>query len=193
MTKPATELRKPQILPPWLCYLGSCLLVAASTGLRFALDPFVGSGLPFLTYFPTIALAAFVCGRNSAILAVLLSVAASLYCFLEPRWTWHVDTQAVTAELVFVVVSAFLIALVTALRNARETAQREGERSAMILSSITDAFVTIDRDWRITFINAQAEEIARKAGHAPGSMVGKNHWEAFPETKGTIVQREYER
>jgi PAS domain S-box-containing protein len=85
-------------------------------------------------------------------------------------------------------------------RLRREAARRESELRAeveeardqarAVLESITDAFATFDRDWRFIYVNPAAE---RLLGMRAGEILGRNHWELFPGTLGTIVEREYRR
>src|SRR3954470_11754059 len=49
------------------------------------------------------------------------------------------------------------------LREAKEAAQSAGARVTRILESITDAFFTLDRDWRFTYINSQVEPLLRRS------------------------------
>ncbi|PSB43455.1 PAS domain S-box protein, partial [Chamaesiphon polymorphus] len=83
-----------------------------------------------------------------------------------------------------------------------ETAQRKAERELKaadlklveIWESMTDAYVTLDRDWRIVYTNSEATEIYRQtSGLAPAEYLGRSHWDVFPWTMGTIVEREYRR
>lgn len=55
-------------------------------------------------------------------------------------------------------------------------------RLAEVLESITDAFFTVDRDWRFTYINPRAAEVARRPRE---ELIGKVLWEEFPEAVGT--------
>jgi PAS domain S-box-containing protein len=86
------------------------------------------------------------------------------------------------------------------VRIRREAARRESqlraevrlaqEDAAAILESITDGFAALDGDWRFTHINAEAERIIgiRREDH-----IGKNHWELFPATLGTLLESEWRR
>ena len=55
---------------------------------------------------------------------------------------------------------------------------------AAILGSISDAFVTVDHDWRYTYINDQAEVLL---GRRRVELVGQQIWELFPEIVGSIT------
>lgn len=50
-----------------------------------------------------------------------------------------------------------------------------------ILNSITDGFVSLDKDWRYTYVNSKAEEIL---GKQKSDLLGNNIWEVFPEAVG---------
>ncbi len=83
----------------------------------------------------------------------------------------------------------------TALRLARETAARTEEARARreietILESITDGFIAVDRDWRFTFVNREAERLLRRPR---GELLGRSVWEEFPESVGARFEHEYRR
>ena len=76
-------------------------------------------------------------------------------------------------------------------RKASEDALIASEnRSRNILESITDGFLALDRDWRITYINAAG---ARFLDRNPGDLIGKSLWEEFPGTVGSEYERVYRR
>jgi two-component system, sporulation sensor kinase E len=75
-------------------------------------------------------------------------------------------------------------------RVARHQAEAEREKTQLILASITEGFCVLDRDWNIVYINDKGLEIA---GRPRATIIGKNHWEVLPESKGTIVEQEYRR
>jgi PAS domain S-box-containing protein len=63
-------------------------------------------------------------------------------------------------------------------------------RLVTTLESITDAFFTVDRDWRFTYWNAEAE---RKIGRKREEVLGKILWDAFPDARGSIFEQHYRR
>jgi PAS domain S-box-containing protein len=59
---------------------------------------------------------------------------------------------------------------------------------------MTDAYVTLDRDWRMIYTNPAATAVFRQlVGLAPEEFLGKTHWEVFPWSVGNIVEHEYRR
>jgi PAS domain S-box-containing protein len=63
-----------------------------------------------------------------------------------------------------------------------------------IWESITDAYITLDRDWRLIYANQAATRILYQLGHlTPADFLGKSHWELFPSLLGSDIEREYRR
>jgi PAS domain S-box-containing protein len=71
-----------------------------------------------------------------------------------------------------------------ALRHEAEAAR---DKVISVLESITDGFISLDKDWRITYVNAEAERLNGMRRH---ELLGKNHWDLFAATVGTTVHRE---
>ena len=63
-------------------------------------------------------------------------------------------------------------------------------RTQRILESITDAFYTVDREWRFTYLNKEAQRLLHKSSD---ELLGKNIWEEFPEAITGPFYREYHR
>ncbi len=62
--------------------------------------------------------------------------------------------------------------------------------AADILERVADAFVAVDRDWRILYANREACRINRKPLE---DFVGKIHWEEWPAGIGTDLERHLRR
>ena len=72
-----------------------------------------------------------------------------------------------------------------------EQARLEGERRILsILESITDAFFAVDRDWRFTYLNRQAQKLIDPTSVG---LVGLSMWEAYPGLVGSEFERAYRR
>jgi PAS domain S-box-containing protein len=68
--------------------------------------------------------------------------------------------------------------------------RRADEQSRIILESITDAFFALDREWRFTYLNAQAERVLNRPN---GELLGKVIWDEYPGLKGSDFERLYRR
>ncbi|HEY0738823.1 MAG TPA: PAS domain S-box protein, partial [Herpetosiphonaceae bacterium] len=79
---------------------------------------------------------------------------------------------------------------ITERKQVERALQASEQQSRDILESITDAFFAVDRDWRFTYLNQQAERLLDRA---PGELLGKNHWEAYPGSVGTEFEQVYRR
>ena len=78
-----------------------------------------------------------------------------------------------------------LISAVRATLRARRSqfeARDLSEERETVLSSISEAFSALDRDWRYTHVN---DKIAEMAGWPKDKMIGRVIWEIFPEAVGT--------
>lgn len=71
-----------------------------------------------------------------------------------------------------------------------ERARHLAERLATTLESITDAFYTLDAQWRFTYVNREAERLLRRERT---ELLGANVWEAFPEARGSDIEHHYRR
>lgn len=63
-------------------------------------------------------------------------------------------------------------------------------RIANLLESITDAFFALDKKWRFTYVNGQAELLLQKT---QSELLGQSIWKVFPELIDTTFHREYHR
>ncbi|MGF2735737.1 PAS domain-containing sensor histidine kinase [Marinobacter sp. DUT-1] len=77
---------------------------------------------------------------------------------------------------------------ITASHQAMEQIRRYAERQANIFESITDAFFTLDADWRFTYVNRKSEELLHKKRE---ELIGHSLWEMFPEAIGTEFDDQY--
>src|SRR5687767_10072110 len=74
----------------------------------------------------------------------------------------------------------------------RSTAARRAldRRVMAVIEGMYDAFLALGPDWRVTYANAEA---ARLNGAIAAELVGRDHWEVWPETVGSTVERAYRR
>ncbi len=93
--------------------------------------------------------------------------------------------------------AATLVCLAIVERHARperrlfELALQESqERIVRILESITDAFYSVDHEWRVVYANARARQLFEEVG---GFEDGMTIWDIFPPAIGTEFEAAYRR
>ncbi|MBE9028734.1 response regulator [filamentous cyanobacterium LEGE 11480] len=77
--------------------------------------------------------------------------------------------------------AAYLFFTMTQLRKAEQQASH-------LFESITDAFVGIDNQWMITYVNAQAATTLEQQSE---TLVGQSFWAAFPQDLGQQAKQYY--
>ena len=75
-------------------------------------------------------------------------------------------------------------------RKNEEDLHALARRLTTTLESITDAFYTLDREWRFTYLNKQAERFLQRPRE---TLLGKVLWDEFSALKGQVIEREYHR
>lgn len=78
---------------------------------RFAFDPYLPPGFPYLTFFPAIIITGFVFGIFPALTCAVLSAVSAWYWFIPPFDSFAVDGQTITALIFFLVVVGIDIGL----------------------------------------------------------------------------------
>lgn len=73
-------------------------------------------------------------------------------------------------------------------KQAELQARSLSVRLASTLENITDGFVLLDVNWTVVFANDRAALLVHRERNA---LVGKNHWEEFPDVVGTLVETTY--
>ena len=74
--------------------------------------------------------------------------------------------------------------------ETRQALDESAQRAIDILESITDAFVCVDQDWRISYAN---QEAARLTKLPTEEMIGKAHQEMRPWAIATVLEQTYRR
>jgi PAS domain S-box-containing protein len=79
---------------------------------------------------------------------------------------------------------------VRVLGAAQDTTRSHDQdtRVSRILESMSAAFYSLDRSWRFTYVNAEAE---RLLGRTRDELLGGVLWELFPGTVGSDFERQY--
>jgi PAS domain S-box-containing protein len=76
-----------------------------------------------------------------------------------------------------------------AVERARRAEADAARRTiSEILERVTDGFLAVDRAWRFVYVNGAAE---RLLGRRRVTLLGKSMWEEFPDSVGSVFDREY--
>jgi PAS domain S-box-containing protein len=79
---------------------------------------------------------------------------------------------------------------------AEESARAQGElraerdRTQAVFDTMTEGFGMIDRHWTVLYMNAEG---LRLSGRDGWRVIGRNHWDTWPELAGSDVERLYRR
>lgn len=76
---------------------------------------------------------------------------------------------------------------ITEQKAAQEHTRALETQLATTLESITDGFCLIDKDWKFTFLNSQAERMLQRSR---ADLLGKLLWQEFPATMANAIERE---
>src|SRR6266849_7246349 len=150
-----------------LRYGSAVLIIALATIIRLFLDPVLGDGFPFITFFFSVVLVAWLAGLGPSLLALVLACLAGAYFILPPRGTLWVQGEDNQIGLGLFFLAGLAVALLSgSLRVAQGRAQRaeEAEREQrqqlqVTLQSIGDAVIATDQDGRVSFLNPVAESL----------------------------------
>ena len=77
---------------------------------------------------------------------------------------------------------------ITERRKSTKALQAMSRKLLGTLEAMADAFYTLDRKWRFTYLNKAAERLLRRSRH---ELLGKVLWEAYPDLVGTRFAAQY--
>lgn len=79
---------------------------------------------------------------------------------------------------------------ITRIRRAEREALEANAMRLDLLERISDAFFSLNADWRLQYLNSQAETLLEKSKK---ELISKNLWEEFPDAVGTKFEKMYRR
>ncbi len=180
----------------WLTSGQLCIaMVAISLAAlaRSALDPWLGDHVPYATFFAAVALIAWLTPPWVTVLSIVAGWLVVDYFFIPPRSSFGLSTSTpehIVGAAAFLIVTLVILLIAMAMHRARRRAGESGAQAREVLGSISDAFFTLDRDWRITYVNNAFREHAQRP---LDEFIGGHLWEMFPAGVGTTAYREMHR
>ncbi|WP_088181866.1 sensor histidine kinase [Sphingobium sp. Z007] len=122
--------RLPLVLDrPVYGYILTLLFCGAALLLRFAAEPLLPAGYPFVTFFPAVILSSFLFGIRPGIFAALLGGLLSWYFFIPPFNRLAMNPAVAVAMIFYVGVVVVDIALIHFMQRANFNLAVERERS----------------------------------------------------------------
>jgi len=79
---------------------------------------------------------------------------------------------------------------ITDRKRVEEALRAANRQISNILESIADAFISINHNWQLTYLNQRAVQLFARS---PEQLLHKNLWEQFPNLFGTTFERESRR
>ena len=102
-------------------YGGAIAAVLAAVLVRWLLDPWLGTAVPYVTLFGAVAVAVWLGGWAPAVLATVLGYVIVNFVYVEPLGSLSIETMSEFLQLVlFGVCSAMVIGLGEGMRRARD-------------------------------------------------------------------------
>lgn len=165
-------------------YLTAAGLLLAATVIRASIAP-VEAGLPFLTYFPAVTLAAVLGGFGPGLLAMLTGSLLATYLFMPPYDTLSLRTfngEAVWSNLVFCAEELIVIIVVESMYRLRSRyvstvdlltqirMEQQEKRIAATAFESNEAMMITDADTIILRVN---RAFAEMTGYSADEVVGK--------------------
>jgi PAS domain S-box-containing protein len=145
-------------------------VVAAASLLRWSVGGQVMAGLPFITFYPAIVIAALLGGFWPGILATLLSAAAAWFFFMAPVFSFHFDKLVGLSLLLFIFVAGINVVLVGLLNATVERIIDQGQNVRVLIESAPSGIVVVDEQGTITLVNSSIEQ---QFGYDRFELVGK--------------------
>jgi PAS domain S-box-containing protein len=159
------------IRPWWMRYGVAVASIGAAVVVREALTPAVGpTALPFISFFPAIAVAAWFGGLGPALVSLAVAAVMANWFFIEPIHVFSIPTRFDAVALGgFVVASMFIVGAIEVMHRTKGQLARARDLVATTLASIGDGVIVADAEGRVMFLNAEAERLTRcKAAEARG-------------------------
>lgn len=122
--------RLPLVLDrPAYSYILTLSFCGAALALRYAAEPLLPIGYPFVTFFPAVILASFLFGVRPGMFAAILCGGLSWYCFIPPHGSFAMNPAVAVALLFYTTVVTVDILLIHYMQRANFHLAVERERN----------------------------------------------------------------
>lgn len=119
-------------------------------------------------------------------------IALGSLCVLDyaPRDWQPSDIEAMTDLAAAVMTEVDLRTVLGQFKQASAEAEASRSRLSATLNGMSDGYIALDEEWHVTALNKSALRID---GRDADDLIGRSHWDLWPNTVGTRVEEEYRR
>lgn len=144
--------------------------------LRLSLFP-LSSGLPYLTFYPGLAISLLLCGLGPGLLVTILFALTAYFVLFAPYWSYKYSGEGLLATAVFLLTALILGSLTQALHNYALQLQRiaqelrvSEQRYRAVLEDQSDVVSRYSQDGTLLVAN---DAFFRLVGRTRESLVGQ--------------------
>ncbi len=162
------------------------MAIATATLARAVVEPVLRGNAPFAFHFLAVAAATWIGGVEGGVMAVLLGIGATYYFFLPPRFAFaQLGPQEIAALLVFVVVSATFVWMITRWRRAEQDSRHSHDLLHSMMEHFPSVIAFTDRDGRFIEVNAAFE---RRIGKSRSQILGQTFDDLVPGPEARLLR-----
>jgi signal transduction histidine kinase/CheY-like chemotaxis protein len=166
-------------------YVIALLVTILAVSVRWLFNPLLGSSLALVTIYGAIAFTSWLGGWKPSLVPTILGYVLCHFLFIQPQYEFLFNrTQIVGFTLYCITCSIIIILGEISRMNERRLILKEKELRNT-LDSITDAFFSLDNEWRFTYFNRAA---SKEIGRNVETILNKVIWTEFASIVGTEIE-----
>jgi two-component sensor histidine kinase len=151
------------------------LCTVAAFGLRLLLDPIL-FGVPFITFFPAVALAAYGGGTKAGMITAISGGLLASYFWIPPLRQFAISASAISTVMIYFFLAGLILFLIHRLNNALQRAQEAEFQSELYAREtahrVANLIALVQAVSSMTFKNDEATVEQRKLFNSRLSALG---------------------
>ncbi|MGZ8921693.1 MAG: PAS domain-containing protein, partial [Limisphaerales bacterium] len=172
-------------------YALACVAVAAAFILRLAFDSLWGDRLAYVWFFLAVLVTVRFAAVGPQFFALVAGALIGNWFFVEPRGSLAIAGSVDQINTgIYLAVSGLVLLFSARARGIVKQELAARDRIAGILECTTDAVCTVNREWKVTYFNQRASQMAELE---VSEVLGCGFWQLWPQLIGTRFEKEYRR
>lgn len=172
-----TRWQKPPVLRRYLVTIFVVLIISL---IRVILNFSLEQNLSYIIFTFAVVISAWYGGLGTGLFSTILSVLSGMYFSPEPGSAISIHSSEEQLRVTLFIMQGGFISLLS------ESVQSATRWQSIILESISDPFITYDRNMRFMYVNRRAEEMLHTSRR---QLLGKRLSDLYPDAKKTIVYK----